>query len=96
MASVFKQNVSVTKRTPIEVIRDTMEINPDGTLKFRCREGRGSGKGIEVPSDQIEEFFALVETVKDNYNDIVAREQANSQSDTPDTATISEDTQTVE
>lgn len=92
MASVFKQNVVVSQRTPVEIVRDSLDVDAEGTVRFRCRVGRGSGKAVEIPGDQFNEFVTLMIAARDNHDTLVAQElEANapsteetiSESDTP-------------
>jgi len=40
-------------------VKETLRVE-GGTVKFHTRSGRGSGKGVEIPSDQFEAFLSLL------------------------------------
>lgn len=90
MASVFKQNVVVSQRTPVEIVRDSLDVDAEGTVRFRCRVGRGSGKAVEIPSDQFNEFVNLMIAARDNHDTLVAQERAANTQTTEETTSDSD------
>jgi hypothetical protein len=60
MANVFQveSNVQI-----IDIIKGSIDVAADGTVRFRSRLGRGSGKAIEIPGDQFDAFVeAMIRT----------------------------------
>lgn len=51
-------------KSVVEIVKDTINVREDGTVTFRTRSGRGSGKSFEIPSEQFEEFVKILENVK--------------------------------
>lgn len=74
-----RDNVSVT-----EVIRETLEVSSDGSVSFRARRGKGSGKPLEISGEQFDTFVSMM-------NDIAARRES-----LAETAKKTESTDTVE
>lgn len=66
MASVFKKEEVIQKRSIVEIIRDSLDVDADGTVRFRSRTGRGSGKAVEIPGEQFDEFVRLMLEAKEN------------------------------
>jgi hypothetical protein len=66
MASVFKKEEVVQKRSIVEIIRDSLDVDASGTVRFRSRTGRGSGKAIEIPGEQFDEFVKLMLQAKED------------------------------
>lgn len=60
MASVFKKDEVVQEKSVIEIVRDSLDVDAEGTVRFRSRVGRGSGKAVEIPGSQFEEFVTLM------------------------------------
>jgi hypothetical protein len=89
MASVFKQSTVVTtQRTPLEIVRDTLDVDAEGTVRFHCRVGRGSGKAFEIPSDQFNEFVNLMIEARNNHERLTDEDCTTST--TSDTETLTE------
>lgn len=59
MASVFSKE-EAQERSVIEIVRDTLDVAGSGAVSFRTRTGRGSGKAVEIPGDQFDEFVTLL------------------------------------
>ena len=60
MASVFKKDVVVQEKSVIEVVRESLDVDSGGAVRFRSRVGRGSGKAVEIPGGQFDEFVTLM------------------------------------
>ena len=58
--NVFKTEEVVSQKSVVEIVKDSMEIDSSGTVKFRSRVGRGSGKAVEIPADQFDAFVDLI------------------------------------
>jgi hypothetical protein len=54
----------------IEIVRDTLTVNNEGAITFRCRVGRGSGKAIEIPADQFDEFVDLMQETQTRLTEV--------------------------
>ena len=59
MASVFSKE-EAQERTVLEIVRDSLDVDGEGTVRFRTRTGRGSGKAVEIPGTQFDEFVTLL------------------------------------
>lgn len=66
MANVFKKEEVVQKKSVVEIIRDSLDVDASGMVRFRSRTGRGSGKAIEIPGEQFDEFVELMIKAKEN------------------------------
>jgi hypothetical protein len=65
MTNVFPKANSA-ELTTIDIVRDTLAVTGDGDVSFRCRVGRGSGKAVEVPASQFDEFVTLLVQTRDS------------------------------
>ena len=54
----------MAEKSVVEIVKDTISVKEDGSITFRTRSGRGSGKAFEIPSEQFEEFVKILENVK--------------------------------
>jgi hypothetical protein len=59
-----QRNLTVT-----QVIEDTLEVEADGSVTFRARRGKGSGRPVEIAGDQFDTFVELM-------NDIASRRES--------------------
>lgn len=59
MANVFPKE-GTPERTTLDIVRDTLTVDGTGDVSFRCRVGRGSGKAVEIPGSQFDEFVTLL------------------------------------
>jgi hypothetical protein len=80
--SVFKKEEVVQKKTVLEIIKESLDIGDDKIVRFRSRTGRGSGKAVEIPAAQFEDFIKLMlETnkhlVADNTPEVVTETKEN-------------------
>jgi len=66
MANVFKKEEVVQKKSIVEIIRDSLDVDVNGTVRFRSRTGRGSGKAVEIPGEQFDEFVKLMLQAKED------------------------------
>ncbi len=77
MASLFKKEVvAVQKKSEVDVVRDSLDVDAAGVVRFRSRTGRGSGKAIEIPGDQFDEFVTLMVKVRDNREQLANEERS--------------------
>lgn len=60
MVQVFKKDEVVQEKPVINIVRDSLDVDAEGTVRFRSRVGRGSGKAIEIPGSQFDEFVTLM------------------------------------
>ena len=75
MASLFKKEAVVQEKSVIEIVRESIDVDAAGTVRFRSRTGRGSGKGVEIPNGQFDEFVDLMIKYRDNLDSLVEQEQ---------------------
>lgn len=76
MASVFKKDEVVQEKTVIEIVKDSLDVDAEGTVRFRSRVGRGSGKAIEIPGGQFDEFVTLMVQARENRETLAEQERA--------------------
>ena len=57
MANVFS---NVSGNSIIDIIKESVDVAADGTVRFRSRTGRGSGKAVEIPGDQFDAFVDMM------------------------------------
>ena len=79
--------------TTTQIIEDTLEFNADGSVSFRARRGKGSGKPVEIAGDQFDKFVSIM-------NDIASRRETlavtASETDTEDNTSTDETTEVAE
>ena len=51
--------------TVSEIVRSTLKVAPNGSVVFRARRGKGSGKAIEIPGDQFDRFVDMMRETAD-------------------------------
>ena len=71
MVKVFDNDKSV-----IDIVRESLAVNEEGTVFFKCREGRGSGKATEIPGDQFDEFVSLMVKLQAVRKDLEDQQQS--------------------
>lgn len=76
MASVFKKDVVVQEKSVIEIVRDSLDVDAQGVVRFRSREGRGSGKAVEIPGVEFDEFVTLMIQARENREALAEQERA--------------------
>ncbi len=76
MASVFKKDEVVQEKTVIEIVRDSLDVDAEGTVRFRSRVGRGSGKAVEIPGNQFDEFVTLMVQAQESRETLAEQERA--------------------
>jgi len=59
-----QRNLSTT-----QIIEETLEVGADGSVTFRARRGKGSGKPVEISGDQFDTFVSMM-------NDIASRRES--------------------
>ena len=65
----------------IEIVRDTLTVNNKGAITFRCRVGRGSGKAVEIPADQFDEFVNLMQETQTRLTEVESQDISSLASD---------------
>lgn len=70
-------------KSVIDIIRDSLKVDASGTVRFRSRTGRGSGKAIEIPGEQFDEFVKIITETKEN-RETLAEQQKTSETATKD------------
>ena len=90
MASVFKKDEQ-KNRSVIEIIRDSLDVDAEGTVRFRSRIGRGSGKAIEIPGDEFDDFVSLMIRAQEDREDLAQQERESATSDSSDSEDASLD-----
>jgi hypothetical protein len=58
----------MSNRSTIEIIKESLNVD-NGTVTFKCREGRGSGKAVQIPAEQFDEFVTLIKQTQENLKD---------------------------
>ena len=76
MASVFKKDEVVQEKSVIEIVRDSLDVDAEGTVRFRSRVGRGSGKAVEIPGSQFDEFVTLMVQAQESREALAEQERA--------------------
>jgi len=75
MASVFKKDEVVQEKSVIEIVRDSLDVDAEGTVRFRSRVGRGSGKAVEIPGGQFDEFVTLMVQAQESRETLAEQER---------------------
>lgn len=75
MASVFKKEEPVLQRPVIEIVRDSLDVDSSGSVRFRSRTGRGSGKAIEIPGEEFDEFVNLMIQTRESRETLAERQR---------------------
>lgn len=75
MASVFKKEEPVLQRPVIEIVRDSLDVDSSGSVCFRSRTGRGSGKAIEIPGEEFDEFVNLMIQTRESRETLAERQR---------------------
>ena len=55
--------------TATQIIKDTLEVSSNGSVSFRARLGKGSGKPVEITGEQFDVFVGMM-------NDIASRRES--------------------
>ena len=76
MASVFKKEEVVSLKPVIDIVRDSLDVDSSGTVRFRSRVGRGSGKAVEIPGNEFDEFVTLLVQVQESREDLAEQDRA--------------------
>lgn len=75
MASVFKKDeVVAQEKSVIEIIRDSLDVDATGVVRFRSRIGRGSGKAVEIPGGEFDEFVTLMVQTRESREALAEQE----------------------
>ena len=88
MVKVFntEQDVPTTK-----IIEETLDVRADGSVAFRARRGKGSGKPVEIAGDQFDTFVGLMNEVASRREELAkAAQTENEVNSTESTETDSE------
>lgn len=102
MASVFKKDVVVQEKSVIEIVRDSLDVDAQGVVRFRSREGRGSGKAVEIPGSEFDEFVTLMVQARESRGALAEQElalqtaAATAAEATTETETVTEETDSDE
>ena len=75
MANVFKKEEVIQTKSVVEIIRESLDVDAVGTVRFKSRTGRGSGKAVEIPGEQFDEFVNLILKAKENREQLAEQEQ---------------------
>lgn len=89
MASVFTNEAST--QTVLDIVRNSLDVDSSGNVTFRSRTGRGSGKAVQIPATQFDEFVNLMVATKDS-REALAQKQREVES----SSTASDSSSTVE
>ena len=88
MASVFSNETS--KQSVLDIVRTSLDVKSNGSVSFRSRTGRGSGKAVEIPADQFDEFVNLMVATRDS-REALAQKQQEVEASSTDSDTSSEE-----
>ncbi len=55
-------------KTAIEIIRETLGVDSEGNISFRTRQGRGSGSGVKIPANEIQELVRILNETQNKTN----------------------------
>jgi len=86
MANVFPKGTAPQAST-LEIVRETLGVNGEGNVTFRCRRGRGSGKAVEIPGSQFDEFVTLMVQTRDSREALAQQQRAAEAKRAAETAT---------
>lgn len=75
MASVFKKDLGVQNRPVIDIVRDSLDVDSDGNVQFRSRTGRGSGKAIQIPASEFDEFVNLMIKTRESRENLAKQQR---------------------
>jgi hypothetical protein len=73
MASVFENET--TQQSPVKVVRESLDVDSNGTVSFRTRKGKGSGKAVEIPGSLFSEFVDLMIATRDSREDLARKQK---------------------
>lgn len=93
MASVF-QRENTPEKSVLDIVRDSLTVSSDGSVSFRSRVGRGSGKAVQIPGSEFDEFVNLL-TQTQKVRETLAEQQRQAETSTEATSS-SEDTDSSE
>jgi hypothetical protein len=76
-----QRNLSTT-----QIVEDTLEVSANGSVTFRTRRGKGSGKPIEISGDQFDTFVSMMNDIASRRESLakVAKEAEESEDSTED------------
>lgn len=94
MANVFPKETAPEQST-LDIVRESLGVSGDGDVTFRCRKGRGSGKAVEIPGSQFDEFVNLLVQTRDA-RETLAQQQREADAQRVAAATSTEDETTTE
>lgn len=84
MASVF-QKENTPEQSVLDIVRDSLSVDSNGNVSFRSRVGRGSGKAVQIPGSQFDEFVTLlVQTQK--VREVLAEQQQQTEASSESTS----------
>jgi len=90
MASVFTNETS--KLSVLDIVRSSLDVSSTGNVSFRSRTGRGSGKAVEIPAAQFDEFVNLMVATKDSREALAQKQrEVEATATAPSTATAEEE-----
>ncbi len=89
MASVFSNETS--KQTVLDIVRSSLDVDSSGNVSFRSRTGRGSGKAVQIPASQFDEFVNLMVATRDTREALAQKQREVESSSTVSTETSSEE-----
>ena len=75
MASVFNNNNNNNDKSILDIIKESIDVDATGTVRFRSRTGRGSGKAVEIPGDQFDAFVNLMIKTKEVRESLVEQQK---------------------
>lgn len=70
--------------TATQIVDDTLLVHADGSVTFRTRRGKGSGRPVEIAGGEFDTFVSMM-------NDIASRRESLAELARQETAVSSED-----
>ncbi len=90
MAQVFKKEEVVQEKPVIEIVRDSLDVDAEGVVRFRSRVDIGSGKVIEIPDSEFDEFVTLMVQAQESREALAEQQRTIEATAVVTTKTVSE------
>jgi len=75
MANPFEKKLD-SNSTVAEIVKGTTNVDAEGNVSFRCALGKGSGRPVEIPSDQFADFVDKINALAGEREAEAAKERA--------------------
>lgn len=74
MANPFLREDVVVNQSVATIVRDTANVNADGSVSFRASMGKGSGRAIILSAEEFPEFVKAINYIAEERERIAAIE----------------------